>query len=101
MPPSAGACQTIDAALNPDCGRAGDRSSIITAIGWRAAAAGLTRRPVSGSGTRTGVGFGSGVGAKDGEVDADGPVEPWGAGLISTPPSSGPLISPAPQGSTG
>src|SRR6476619_5702845 len=62
MPPSAGACQTTDAALNPDCGRAGPRSSIITAIGWRAATAGGTRTPVSGAGTRTGVGTGVGAG---------------------------------------
>ena len=62
MPPSAGACQTIEAALKPDCGRAGDRSSIITAIGWRRAAAGDTGSPVSGAGTVTGVGTGVGVG---------------------------------------
>src|SRR5919107_3249020 len=62
MPPSAGACQTTEAALNPDCGRAGPRSSTITAIGWRSATAAVTRRPVSGAGTRTGVGDGVGVG---------------------------------------
>src|SRR5512146_2184898 len=62
IPPSAGACQTTDAALNPDCGRASRRSSIMTAIGRRAATSGGTNRPVSGAGTRTGVGLGLGVG---------------------------------------
>src|SRR4051794_12975456 len=69
MPPSAGACQTIDAALNPDCGRASNWSSIITAIGWRIAAAGDTSRPVSGSATSTGLGVGLGVGAVDGPAE--------------------------------
>ena len=74
MPPSAGACHTIDAELKPDCGRAADRSSIITAIGWRRAAAGVTGRPVSGAGTRTGVGTGVGVGmgVAVGLAEADG-----------------------------
>src|SRR3954469_21584758 len=62
MPPSAGACQTTDAALKPDCGRAGDRSSTITAIGWRFAAVGLTSRPVSGAATRVGPGVAVGSG---------------------------------------
>src|SRR4051812_16340874 len=62
MPPSAGACQTTDAALKPDCGRALIWSSIITAIGWRLAISGATRRPVNGAWTRTGVGTGVGVG---------------------------------------
>src|SRR6185503_1374522 len=64
MPPSAGACQTTDAALNPDCGRAGERSSIMTAIGCRAAAAGLTSPPVSGAGTSVGPGVGVGRGGR-------------------------------------
>lgn len=59
MPPSAGACQTTDAALNPDCGRALEWSSIITAIARFAATAGVTGRPVSGAAT---VGVGTGVG---------------------------------------
>src|SRR3954470_6176332 len=63
MPPSAGACQTIDADPKPDCGRAGKRSSIITAIGCRRAASGVTSRPVNGAGTS----FGDGVGVGDGE----------------------------------
>src|SRR5262245_24829859 len=71
MPPSAGACQTTDALLNPDCGRAGPRSSIITAMGWRAATAGGTRTPSSGAGT--GVGVGTGVG--------DGVGVGWGVGV--------------------
>src|SRR5450759_1145944 len=63
MPPSAGACQTTDAWLNPDCGRASAWSSTITAIGCRAASAGATRRPVSGATARMGVGTGVGTGA--------------------------------------
>ena len=62
MPPSAGAWNTIEAELSPDCGRAGLRSSIITAIGWRAAAAGLTSSPVNADGTRIGLGLGLGAG---------------------------------------
>src|SRR5689334_6529659 len=80
MPPSAGACQTMDAEVKPDCGRAGERSSTITAIGCRAAAAGETSRPVSGAGTRTGVGAGVGVGETlgDGSRDGDsGPDDGW------------------------
>src|SRR5471032_1523422 len=80
MPPSAGAWKTIDAELRPDCGRAGPRSSIITAIGWRAAAAGLTSSPVSADATSTGLGLGLGLGDGDGlgtivglgAIDADG-----------------------------
>ncbi len=66
MPPSAGAWKTIEAELSPDCGRAGLRSSIITAIGWRTAAAGLTSSPVSADGTSTGLGLGLGLGDGDG-----------------------------------
>src|SRR5262245_9644209 len=62
MPPSAGACQTTDAALNPDWGRAGPRSSTMTATGWRAATSGGTRTPVGGARTGCGVGTGVGVG---------------------------------------
>ena len=72
MPPSAGACQTTDAEARPDCGRAGRRSSIMTAIGWRAAIASVTMRPVSGAGTRTGVGSGVGVGTGVGDGVAVG-----------------------------
>jgi hypothetical protein len=67
MPPSAGAWKTIDAEPSPDWGRAGLRSSSITAIGWRAAAAGLTSSPVNGAGTRTGLGLGDGEGLGDGD----------------------------------
>src|SRR5437879_11177975 len=74
MPPSAGACQTTDAALNPDCGRAGDRSSIITAIGWRRATCGVTSRPVSGSRTRATDGVGVRVGAREPLGPAEGLV---------------------------
>src|SRR3954463_14511178 len=78
MPPSAGACQTTEASLNPDCGRAGERSSIITAIGWSFAAAGLTRTPSSGAATRTGVGSGVGLGEASGLADpAPGLLDPW------------------------
>src|SRR5688572_1052373 len=62
MPPSAGACHTTDASLNPDCGRAGPRSSTITAIGCCIAALGATSTPVSGAGTSVGVGSGVGEG---------------------------------------
>src|SRR6478736_3350189 len=72
MPPSAGACHTMDAAAKPDCGRAAFRSSIITAMGCRAATAGSTRRPVSGSGTVVGVGTGVGLGLSLGNVDSVG-----------------------------
>src|SRR6476660_5025505 len=72
MPPSAGACHTMDAAAKPDCGRAALRSSIMTAMGCRFATAGSTRRPVSGSGTVVGVGTGVGVGLADGDPDVSG-----------------------------
>src|SRR5437773_1967915 len=62
MPPSAGACQTTDAWLKPDWGRAGERSSIMTAMTWRSATLRVTGIPVSGAGTRVGVGIGVGVG---------------------------------------
>src|SRR3954469_16111843 len=62
MPPSAGACQTTEAALKPDWGRASNWSSIMTATGWRLATSGVTSRPVSGAATRAGVGIGVGVG---------------------------------------
>src|SRR6185295_2809813 len=62
MPPSAGACQTTEAALKPDCGRASGWSSIMMAIARRFATFGGTRRPVSGAATGTGVGLGVGVG---------------------------------------
>src|SRR5258705_9045729 len=71
MPPSAGACQTIDALLKPDCGLAPRWSSIMIAIGWRIAASGVTSRPVIGAGTRTIPGVASGVGLAPGAV-ADG-----------------------------
>ena len=58
MPPSAGACHTTSACESPDCGRATEMSSIITATTWRAATSSVTGAPVSGAGTRTGRGFG-------------------------------------------
>src|SRR6185295_3088057 len=64
MPPSAGACHTTDAELNPDCWRAGERSSIITAITGSLARAGVVSSPSSGATALTGVG--SGEGDKDG-----------------------------------
>src|SRR5665811_2095754 len=66
MPPSAGACQTTDAWLNPDWGRPAAWSSTSTAIGCRAASAGARRRPVSGATARTGVGTGGGAGVGTG-----------------------------------
>jgi len=109
MPPSAGAWKTIDAEPSPDWGRAGLRSSSITAIGWRAAAAGLTSSPVNGAGTRTGLGLGLGAGeglgvdglalpladgAGEGLTEADGvalrPVGPElvGVGVVGEQPTS-------------
>src|SRR4051794_595420 len=73
MPPSAGACQTIEALLKPDCGRAGDRSSIMTAITCRAAASGVTSSPVSGAGTRLGGAGVDGGGSVGGTADGLGP----------------------------
>src|SRR5580765_2466532 len=99
MPPSAGACQTTDAALKPDCGRASNWSSIMTAIGWRAAAAGETRRPVSGAGTSLGAGVGVGSGGYDGGGETDGPTEGLasgdGLGPTTGPLDGGVLPSPA------
>src|ERR1051325_9112470 len=71
MPPSAGACQTTSACDSPDCGRAGRRSSIITAIGCRRAMAASTSSPVSGAATLTGVGTGVGPGDGEGERVGD------------------------------
>jgi len=91
MPPSAGACHTTDAELRPDCGRAARRSSIITAIGCRAATAAVTIRPVKGAATRTGVGIGVGVGRGVGDALAVGVEvslvpEEAGAGVAVVPP---------------
>src|SRR5215213_8124458 len=63
MPPSAGACQTIEAALKPAWGRASAWSSTITAIARCRAASGVTRTPVRGAATRVDVGSGLGEGA--------------------------------------
>src|SRR3954454_1321260 len=79
MPPSAGACQTTLADARPDCGRASNWSSIITAITGRDATLSRTGTPVRGAATRTGVGAGVGVGAAVGlgASVGDGPsVEP-------------------------
>src|SRR5882762_8862277 len=76
MPPSAGACQTIDALLKPDCGRASAWSSTITAIGCSAARSGLTRTPSSGAATSVGLGTGVGVGLAVGEAVAAGVAWP-------------------------
>ena len=91
MPPSAGACQMTDAALNPDCGRAADRSSIMTAIGWRRAWAGVTMRPVSGAATRIGVGAGVGVGSILGEGLAGGTLSL--GGTLGTDAAGGEAIA--------
>src|SRR6478752_5539190 len=82
MPPSAGACQTTLAELSPDCGRASNWSSIITATTWRDATAGETSRPVSGAGTSDGDGSGVGLGASDGEGSTDGEA---GGALAGSP----------------
>src|SRR5450759_4775454 len=80
MPPSAGACQTTEAALKPDCGRASAWSSTMTAIGWRAASAGVTIRPVSGAGTRTGAGLGATLGDEGPPGLSDGELKAAAAG---------------------
>src|SRR5689334_14533071 len=87
MPPSAGACQTTLADVSPDCGRASNWSSTITAITCRFATSGVTRFPVSGAGTRLGVGWGVGSGGVVGLGDAvgsgtgDGEGEAVGSGV--------------------
>src|SRR5271169_2140017 len=95
MPPSAGACQTIDAAEKPDCGRAGARSSIITAIGRCAATARVTIRPVSGAGTSAGVGVGVGAGVAVGE--APGPDDCPGVAGLPLPEALGAAEPPGPM----
>src|SRR5438876_8064845 len=80
MPPSAGACQTTEASVKPDCGRAGDRSSIMQAMGCRAAAAGETSTPSSGATTSTGPGLRLGDGTPGEPAgDGDGEAVPAGA----------------------
>src|SRR6476469_6127580 len=98
MPPSAGACHTIEAALNPDCGRAGPRSSIITALGRRFAAASVTIRPVSGSATRTGVGSGVGVGSVVGVGETVGVGEVVGSPEVDEDGAAVTTASPLPDG---
>src|SRR5687768_8017071 len=93
MPPSAGACQTTDAALKPDCGRASTWSSIIAAIGWRAATSGATGTPVRGAGTSTGVGTGVGGGTVGAGVGGDS--LPLGSGAGDPLGSPGELVAAA------
>ena len=82
----------IEASLRPDWGRAGPRSSIITAIGWRAAAAGVTSSPVRGAGTITGgPRLADGDGDADGRSLADGPTDALADGLALGPLSVAPL----------
>src|SRR6186713_2753404 len=95
MPPSAGACHTIDADCSPDCGRAADRSSIITAIGWRCDAFSLIIRPVSAEGNSSGVGLGEGVGVGVGPGVGDGPSLGAGVGEPPTAPAANaPAVTP-------
>src|SRR5450759_3183995 len=103
MPPSAGACQTMEAALKPDCGRASAWSSTMTAIGWRAASAGVTIRPVSGAGTRTGGGLGATLGDGRPAGFPDGELEAAAAGPAVGDPAaddgtSGAAVSPCTAG---
>ena len=69
----------------------------MTAIGWRAATAGVTGRPVSGPGTRSGVGSGVAVGTAVavavavGLAVAVGPVVAVGVGVASPAWSGGRL----------
>ncbi len=95
MPPSAGACQTTDADVNPLCGRASGWSSTITAITWRAASGGATRTPVSGAGTRTGVGAGVGDGVGVGSGVGVGASVGMGVGVGVT---TGATARPEPAG---
>src|SRR5688572_6918797 len=124
MPPSAGACHTTSAELRPDCGRAANWSSIITATTWRLATSGFTSRPVSGAGTRLGVGFGVGlggavglgsavgggdsvaaggaVGSGVGDGDGDGELDATATGggvapVLMIPPARTPTASPTPS----
>src|SRR6266496_2068826 len=98
MPPSAGACHTTDASLNPDCGRAADRSSIITAIGWSLALDGETSTPSSGAATSTGVATGVGLGEALSDGDSDGSSDVPGAvdGTITIAEPDGLELGPAP-----
>lgn len=113
MPPSAGACQTWAAALNPDWGRAPFWSSIMIAIGRWSAAASVTMSPVNGAGTRTGVGSGVGDGLGDGTGVGVGAcvgvplgstatsVAPGLEGAaVPTPPASDARIDPPPMPTT-
>src|SRR5215211_4783219 len=90
----------MDAALSPDCGRAGARSSTITAITWRCATAGSTRRPVRGAGTSNavGTGVGSGVplgcGVAVGVATADGGATLWVAAVDRVAPPAGEPVGP-------
>src|SRR6185295_19695250 len=106
MPPSAGACHTTDAELKPDCSRAGERSSIITAITGSLARAGVVSSPSSGATALTGVGSGDGdneglglaesVGAPETRVEPGVPLEAAATGLRDEPrEAAGPKKPPA------
>jgi hypothetical protein len=64
----------MSASLSPDCGRAGARSSIMTAMGRRSATMKGTNSPVSGAlvGPGVGLGVGSGVGVGTGGMVGTG-----------------------------
>jgi len=70
----------------------------MTAIGWRAAAAGVTSSPSSGAGTRTGLGLGVGVGLSTGgalllaDGPLDGPADGDGVGVIAVRPGVGATV---------
>ena len=70
------ACHTIEADCRPDCGRAGDRSSIITAIGWRCEARSLIIRRSAPTGTAPASASASGSGWA--LASASGWVTAWG-----------------------
>ena len=93
MPPSAGACQTIEASVKPLWGRAAQWSSTMTATGWRAASSGFTRRPVSGATAGSGVGTGVGSGA---DGTPAGLSEPAGAtaAVLADGDGAGPVGEP-------
>src|SRR5215207_11035153 len=82
-PPSAGACQTMDALLKPNCGRAWESSSTITAMGrWRAAS-GLIGSPVRGASTVSGAGSGVAGAAVRGGAVAKGSAVAIVVGAVS------------------
>src|SRR5512135_974646 len=99
MPPSAGACQTMPAELKPDWGRAGARSSIMTATTGLAASDGETSDPVRASTTSAGVGCGVGEGVASGV--GSGVASAVTVASVVGPGALGPGLEPAPDDDPG